>query len=90
MNDGWGRMGEIQKGAFGMMKIEEETYYRLVELEAGLGVSAWTWRRWIKDGKVEACLLGKGYQIRGSEINRLLSQGKRKREKKHGNAKNND
>jgi len=56
---------------------EEKTFYTLSDVSEHLSVTIYTLRNWIKAGKLKASLVGRGYMIRGEDIQNFLTHGSR-------------
>lgn len=58
---------------------KEAQFLGVAEAEMLTGVSRWTWRRWVYDGRVASVKLGKRLLIPVGEIERLVSENTRPR-----------
>jgi len=54
-----------------------ETLHSLDEVAARLGLSHWTLRSWVRDGKINSNKQGRRRLVSSYEIERLLEEGRR-------------
>jgi len=46
-----------------LLRLDGKNYYTVRETAKMLNLSEWTIRKWIRDGKIKAVRLGRGYVI---------------------------
>lgn len=56
-------------------QIEAGVFYTIVELEKAGIASRFTLRKWIKNGRLKASLVGRKYLISGEDIRDFLLKG---------------
>jgi excisionase family DNA binding protein len=55
--------------------IDPEARYTVAEVAEILKLHPETVREWVRDGKLRAVFIGRGYSIEGSEIERVMREG---------------
>jgi len=69
-----------------MLEVNDNTFYTLPEINEGLGITIFTLRNWIKQGRLKAKKTGVRYFIQGKDLKALLqndtSEPKARRRKK--------
>ena len=56
--------------------MEQQLALGLKEAAEAVGLSHWTLRAWVRQGKVQAVRLGRRVLIEPSELQRLIEQGR--------------
>ena len=65
-----------------MLEVNEDTFYTLPEINHGLGITIFTLRNWIKNGRLKAKKTGVRYFIQGKDLKDLLRTGTRETRKR--------
>jgi len=60
-----------------MFDVNENAFYNLKDLAEGIGITIFTFRNWIKAGRLKASRVGKAYLISGRDLKAFLSTGTR-------------
>ncbi len=58
-----------------MFEVNENTFYTLPDINKGLGITIFTLRNWIKDGRLKARKTGVRYFIHGKALKDFLQTG---------------
>jgi hypothetical protein len=65
-----------------MFKVDEEAFYPLSELSAGLHITIAGLRSWIRKGKLKASKVGRNYMVHGKDLLVFLQTGGEVKEEK--------
>lgn len=58
-----------------MLEVNDNIFYSLPEINEGLGITIFTLRNWIKQGRLKAKKTGVRYFIQGKDLKDLLRTG---------------
>ena len=70
-----------------MLEVKDNAFYSLQEIYHGLGITIFSLRTWIKDGKLKARKTGVKYFIQGKDLKDFLNFGTSKAKPKAGKRK---
>lgn len=62
-----------------MKAINERPFYSVLDAECATGISRHTWRKWIRDGRIETVKIVRRVLIPRAEIERLIAENTRPR-----------